>query len=75
MDTIGTNKHIKAPSVEIAIKLNILKNKLISKNKFIKDHGIYQQDELNYDPQWDKKMEEEIATLEKEYLEAIEKEK
>jgi len=75
MDTIETNKHIKTPSVEIAIKLNILKNELIRINKFIEIHGIYQQDDRNYDPQWNKKMEEEIATLEKEYLEAIEKEK
>jgi hypothetical protein len=75
MDTIGTSKHIKAPSVEIAIKLNILTNELIRKNKFIEKHGIYQQDDRNYDPKWKEQIEVQIATLEKEYLEAIEKEK
>lgn len=75
MDTIGTSKHIKAPSVKIAIELNILKNELIRKNKFIEEHGDYQQDERNHDPKWREKMEAQIVTLEKEYLEAIEKEK
>ena len=53
METIGTTKHIATPSVQIAIDI---KNEITRKNKFIEDHNVYQQDELNYDPKWRKKL-------------------
>lgn len=72
MDTIGTTKHISAPSVQISIQINSLQNKIKSRVKYYDDNGYCQQHGTRvYDPEWKEKMEAEIATLEKEYLLAI----